>query len=662
MIHFGTAWYPEHWPRERWQRDCELMREAGMTVVRLGEFAWSTMEPEPGRFELDWLAEAVDLAAAHGLQSVLCTPSATPPAWLVRRYPAILAQPKPGSDERRLHGMRCHYDPANEDFRRHCRSIVGALAERFATHPQVIGWQTDNEFQSICCNPASLAAFRRWLRQRYGSLEALNQTWSTRFWSQEYFAWEDIQPPLEYPNPGLMLDWHRFHSHLLADFQAEQIRLLRQHLPDDRWITHNFHPFDEIDRCVVGKDLDLISWDAYVTGDQLSLDVAANALDCATIRGIKQRNFWVMETLPGFVNWRAINRHFEPGETRAMAWHLIGHGADAVLYWQWRSAPCNQEQYHGCLLHQDGEPRPVYHEIAGIGAELKRVDALLTDSKPHSDVTIVNRWCDRQAIRRQPHHQDYEPRDRAADVYRAWQRAGFAPVGLAAIEADPDRSTRLIVAPHLHLLSQAEAELLERWVRAGGHLVLGPRSGMKDEHNRLHQRRQPGPLADLLGAEVEEFFALGKALPLIWDDEPVGEATMFAEWLRVTEGDCQVLARYGPGQGWLAGQAAVVSRAVDQGRISYFGCCGDAAVHRRLVQELIACTGLTIPLAPPSHPDIEITCRQRPDGQRLLILVNHGGDRRRQELPGRYRDHLSRTELDGTIELAAYGVAVLTVC
>ena len=667
MIHLGTAWYPEHWPEERWHRDLELMRDAGMTVVRVAEFAWSSMEKSEGDIDLGWLQRAVDLAAEYGLQTVMCTPTPTPPSWLTRALPDMLPKRKPGSDDVHLHGQRGHYDPANVEYRRHCRRIVQALADQFGQDPNVIGWQTDNEFWTIATNDATMQAFRQWLQDKYGSLEQLNETWSTAFWSQTYFAWDDVQPPLDYPNPALYLDWYQFHGWLLNDFQKEQIDIIRQTCAKQQWVTHNFHPFDEVDRVTLSEHLDFVSWDAYVTGDQLALDVAANALDAETLRGIQQKNIWIMETLPGFVNWRPVNRYFEPGETRAMAWSQIGHGADAILYWQWRSAPACQEQYHGCLLQQDGEPRPVYHEVAQLGKDLLRVRDLLAETNPQSDIAIVNRWNDRQVLKKQPHHQDYEPRARVADVYRAWQRAGYAPQALAHIDVKNDGENsaalpwKMIVAPHLHLLSDAEADRLRQYIEAGGHLVLGPRSGMKDEYSRLRPSLQPGPLADLLGAEVAEFYSLPSEQTVEWNDgHAVGTAITFAELLRVRADDCQVLARFGAGAtSWLRDQPAVVTRAVGAGRITYFACCGDAAFHRRLLFALTDHTALQ-PIIPELDERLEVTRRVGSDDQAAVVLVNFSGDAVQQALPQAWIDQLTEvTQATAAVSLGPYEVAVL---
>ena len=247
--------------------------------------------------------------------------------------------------------------------------ICEALGREFGRYPGIIGWQTDNEFWSIAQNDSAMTAFRTWLKQRYGTLEQLNETWSTTFWSQQYFDWSDIQPPLDYPNPGLYLDWHRFHSQLTADFQRLQIDALKPYCDERQWITHNFHPFDDFDRSVISEDLDIVSWDAYVTGETLRLDPAANGLDCDRLRGIKRRNIWIMETLPGFVNWRPVKA------TRSWrnARHGLAHGRPRR---RCHPLPVALADQPGAvprgMLQQDGEPRPVYHEIARFGAEPNR--------------------------------------------------------------------------------------------------------------------------------------------------------------------------------------------------------------------------------------------------------------------------------------------------
>lgn len=653
-LYLGSAWYPEHWPEERWPRDIELMVQANMNVVRIGEFAWSRLEPADGDFQFDWLERAVNIAYDSGIKVVLCTPTPTPPSWLTSAYPDILPIRDYSTGETQPHGKRGHVDPSNENYRRYSERICEELGKRFGQHPGVIGWQTDNEFWSIAANESALNAFRLWLKDEYGSLKNLNEAWSTAFWSQEYFSWEDIVPPLNYPNPSLYLAWYRFHSYLTADFQRLCIQALRQHCSPSQWITHNFHPYDEFDRTVLSQDLDIVSWDAYITGDKLSLDVAANGLDCDRLRGILRKNIWIMETLPGFVNWRHINKHLEPGETKAMAWHMIGHGADAILYWQWRSAPSCQEQYHGTLIQQDGNPRPVYKEIAEFGCELRKVEDLLVGSEPVNKVALFDRWADRQVLKKQPHHQDYIPRERVIDWYRPWSKAGYTLDVLTRV-TEPLSHYAVLLAPHLHLMSDEDASLLQTYVENGGHLVLGPRTGMKDENSRLREQLQPGDLKDILGAEVREFYSQADNIPL--DGRINGEAKIFCEWLSKTSEDSEVLATYGEGNGWLKGQAAVITRQHGKGRITYVGCCGNQEFNFQM-QQWIAKTSKCSPVL--SLPEgVEVTQRWKGDRQ-ILLVINHSQTAHVVNLDGSYINHLANGEETKELTLEPTACAVLT--
>ncbi len=335
-LHLGASYYPEHWPEERWPEDIRLMREAGFTVARLGEFAWSSMEPAAGDFRLDWLERAISQLATAGIKTVLGTPTAGPPAWLTAQYPDMLAVDEYG--RRAQHGNRCHYCVNSPEFHAASERMVKAMAERFGPNPDVIGWQIDNEFHRVCYCDRCRRLFQDFLQARYGSLDALNERWSTAYWSQTYSAWEQIPIPIGAHNPGLMLEFKHFITASYRQFQKLQVDAIRPHIPEGVWITHNFMRwFDGYDHYDMSADLDIASWDWYVGmghHDYLSTGVLHDL-----VRGFKQQNFWLIETQPGSVNWKPVNTTLDRGETRAMAFHAVAHGADAILYWQWRSAP-----------------------------------------------------------------------------------------------------------------------------------------------------------------------------------------------------------------------------------------------------------------------------------------------------------------------------------
>ncbi len=605
---FGCAWYPEQWPVERWKHDLELMRRARMNVVRIGEFAWSRMEPEEGRYELDWLERAIAMAAEHGLETVIGTPTAAPPAWLTQRYPETLVVRENGRSDG--HGNRCHFSVTSPRYREFCRRIAERLAERFGRDPRVIAWQIDNEYNGACYSKESQRRFEEYLEQSYGSLEALNHHFSAAYWSQTYSSFSQIPLPAGPHNPALMLHFRRFITEMFVEYQRAQIEAIRHH--SSYPITHNFMGwFDLFDHYRLSEELDFASWDCYVGSGHL--DHLSNGAPHDLTRGLKRKNFWLMETQPGHVNWQKVNNALDRGEVRAMAWHAIGHGADAVLYWQWRNALNGQEQYHGSLVGPDGEPRPLYSEIASLGEELARVKPLLEGTSLQTDVAILHGYDSRWALNFQRHHHEFEPGSYLLDFYRPLKKR------LPTIDLISDRGPfagyRLLVAPLLHVLPQAVADQLSDWVHGGGHLVLGARAGMKDEHNALHQSRQPGPLAQWLGAHVKEYYALDTPIPL----EGGGEGKIWAEWLKPDCADVEVLLRYGRYNGWLDGEPAVVTRAVGRGRITYVGGWFDETTVDALVERWLA-AGERPPIVAPAG--VEVTRRVGP-GRELFIVINH---------------------------------------
>lgn len=266
----GVCFYPEHWPRERWEPYARQMRALGISYVRIAEFAWSRMEPRPGAFDWGWLDDAIEVLGDEGLKVVLCTPTATPPAWLTHTHPEIL--PVDVHGHVRNHGSRRHYEPASEVYRAESRRITTAMAERYGEHPSVVGWQTDNEFgchdTARSWGEVSRRGFQQWLRERYGDLEALNHAWGTVFWSQEYSAWEEIGLPHNLPaeaNPSHLLDFYRYRS-VVVSFQEEQVAILRK-LSPGRWVTHNFMQlFVDFDHYTAAECLDFATWDSYPVG------------------------------------------------------------------------------------------------------------------------------------------------------------------------------------------------------------------------------------------------------------------------------------------------------------------------------------------------------------------------------------------------------------
>jgi len=646
----GAAWYPEQWPESQWEPDLALMEAAHIHLVRVGEFAWSTMEPSEGHYEFGWLDRAIALAAKHHICVVLGTPTAAPPAWLTTKYPDTLRVDENG--RRDEHGNRQQFSFASTRYRKFAHDIAEQMATRYGHNPDVVGWQLDNEYASPSFDPDAKAQFHAWLQKKYGTIANLNQHWATAYWSQTYDNFDQIPVRADHENPALLLEWKRFVSDTWKSYSVNQISAIRPHADKRQFITTNTMGwFDGFDEYVVHSVLDIAAWDDYISTDHY--DAADNGARHDLTRGYKRKNFWVMETEPAFVNWRPTNTPLEKGQVRDMAWQAIGHGSDAVEYWQWRSAPNGQEEYHGVLIGIDGKPVPVYDEVQQVGVEFEKAGSALAGTSPHSSVAIIQSYDSRWAIDFQRHSAKFDPVKELVDFYRPLREQTQA-VDIVSPDAPLD-SYKLVVAPALNVLPQAVADHLIAYVKAGGHLVLGPRSGMKDQYNALNPQRQPGPLADLLGANVSQFYALDEDVP-VNGDLGNGTANIWAETIAPASADTRTLLKYGPSNGWLDGQPAVVSRTVGKGSITYIGAWLDPALLASLTASFVKEAGVQ-PLIPNVPDGVEI-CQRTGSGKSVLILINHTTTTQHVALPASMTDLLNSGSVS-SVDLPKYGVAVL---
>ncbi|AJP74023.1 beta-galactosidase [Sphingomonas hengshuiensis] len=647
----GVAWYPEQWPEARWATDLALMQKAGFNTVRLAEFAWSRMEPSEGAFDFVWLDRAIAAAHAAGMQVVLGTPTAAPPAWMSQLYPDILRVDENGT--RAEHGGRRHFSFASARYRGFATRIAREMARRYGRDARVIGWQIDNEVGPPSFDAEAQVLWHAFLKQRYGTIDTLNRRWTTQYWSQHYDNFEQV--PLRaggQHNPGLLLDFKHFTTATWTDYVQAQARAIRAVADPRQWVTTNTMFWNAgFDHYAMHRDLDLASWDNYIPDGRP--DWLANGANHDLVRGYKQRNFWLMETQPGRVDWVPVNRALDRGQTREMAWQAIGHGADAVLYWQWRSALNGQEQYHGAMLGPDGTPFPIYDEIAQVARDAAAAAPALAGTAPVGRIAMLFSYDSRWAIDLQRHHRDFDP----VKQFTAWYRPlRSIAQGVAVLPVDADLARYpLVVAPSLHVVTQAQADRLAAYVRGGGHLVLGPRSGMKDDANALWPQRQPGPLAELLGARVEQYYALDAAAPLT-GSLGAGETAIWAETLVPEAKDVEILERYGPSNGWLDGKPAAVTRRVGKGRITYVGVWPDEAMLRGFAQRLLDAAGVA-PVVPDAPPALEVMERAG-NGRRALVLINHGATPLRPALPA------GAVPVTGDLRdgvLPAHGVAVVAL-
>ncbi|NCW20151.1 MAG: beta-galactosidase [Gammaproteobacteria bacterium] len=519
----GVCYYPEHWPREWWADDAARMIAMGITQVRVGEFAWSRIEPESGRFDWTWLDEAIDVLDRAGLAIVLCTPTATPPKWLVDAMPDMIAIDAVGKPRR--FGSRRHYCFSHEGYRRESRRITRAVAERYGRHRAVVAWQTDNEYGChdtvLSWSPAALAAFRRWLSERYVDIDALNAAWGNVFWSMEYRSFDEIDLPnltVTEANPAHVLDFRRFSSWQVKEFNREQCLILRESSPG-RDLTHNFMGFvTDFDHHDLAEDLDVAAWDSYPLGfleqfwfgdddkhryaRQGHPDVSAFHHDL--YRGVGRGRWWVMEQQPGPVNWARYNPAPLPGMVRLWSLEAFAHGAEVVSYFRWRQAPFAQEQMHAGLLRPDRVDDVAALEVRETAAALSH---FAVDSSTKAEVALIFDYQAEWMTAIQPQGAGFSALRVCFEWYSALRQLGL-DIDILPPAAELS-GYRMIVVPCLPVIPDT---LVDKLRAVEAMVIYGPRTGSKTGQFSIPRNLPPGELQSLLPIKVVRVESLREGL------------------------------------------------------------------------------------------------------------------------------------------------------
>lgn len=526
----GVCYYPEHWPQERWSIDAQQMREIGIEYVRIGEFSWSTIEPEPEQLDWQWLDDALDVLHGQGLKVILGTPTATPPKWLVDRNPGMLAMDENGRE--RGFGSRRHYTFASLEYRKECSRIVEIMAKRYGQHPAIVAWQTDNEYGChdtiLSYAEADLSAFRIWLANKYSTIESLNKAWGNIFWSMDYRNFNEIELPnltVTEANPSHRLDFQRCCSDQVVAFNQLQTELLRKH-SSGRDLVHNYMGFfTAFDHHKVGEDLDVASWDTYPLGflDQEAIysdqekrqflrvghpDFGAFHHDL--YRGCGKGRLWIMEQQPGPVNWAPHNPTPAAGAVRLWTWEAFSHGAEMVSYFRWRQAPFAQEQMHAGLLRPDAKKAEAAYEAQAVAQEVSQLASSLGLSADElmalpskGQVALMFDYDVCWSLDIQPQSQAYRYLFWCYRMYEALRELGLS-VDIVSSKESLDEYALLVLPSQAHISD----DLLKRLHEFKGVLLAGPRTGSKTQNYQIPTNLAPGPLAEILPLVVERVDAL----------------------------------------------------------------------------------------------------------------------------------------------------------
>lgn len=589
----GVCYYPEHWPETRWAEDARRMVEMGLSRVRIGEFAWSRIEPSPGVLDWTWLDRAIATLADAGLGIILGTPTATPPRWLLDVLPDMLAVDAEGRP--RAFGSRRHYCFSHAGYRAECRRITRAMAARYGRHPAVVAWQVDNEYGChdtvLSYSDAVRCAFRTWLAERYASIQRLNEAWGNVFWSMEYTDFDQIDLPnltVTEANPAHRLDFQRFSSDQVVSFNREQVEILREASPG-RLITHNFMGFfTDFDHHAVAQDLDVVSWDSYPLGfleqadfpepDKLRYarqghpDIAAFHHDL--YRGCGSGRWWVMEQQPGPVNWARNNPAPLPGMVRLWSIEAHAHGAELVSYFRWRQLPFAQEQMHAGLLRADGVEDVATDEVRRVAGEL----AALGPAKPApAPVGLLFAYPSEWITRITPHGERQRALRTCFEWYSALRRLGL-DVDILAPESGFSHC-RMMVVPCLPWLSETVANRLAEF---DGPVLIGPRAGSKTRDFAIPSGLPPGPLQRHLPIKVVRVESLRPGLLA------GGPGFAIQDWLEHVETALEPELRLDDGRGVL----------FRNGHLRYLSAGPDGRLLAGLLQSMTAEAGLEPSLLP----------------------------------------------------------------
>ncbi len=555
----GVCYYPEHWPETVWADDARRMRELGISVVRVGEFAWSRLEPTRDNFHFDWLRRALDVLHAEGLEVVVGTPTATPPKWLVDEHPSILAVDENGHPKG--FGSRRHYCFSSQVYRLECQRIVERVVREFGNHPAVTTWQTDNEYGChstiVSYSADALAAFQSWCERRYQTIEKLNTEWGNVFWSMEYRSFDQIPLPMlsvTELNPAHRLAYWRFSSDQVASFNKLQTEIIKKHSPD-RDVMHNFMGnFTEFDHYDTAKDIDIAAWDNYPLGfldrDGVNLEDQkkwfrtghpdSSAFHHDLYRGMGR--LWIIEQQPGPVNWAPHNPAPLPGMVRLWALEAMAHDAELMSWFRWRQMPAAQEQMHTGLLLPDGTEDEAVSEIRQLGEDLAKIKRVMhsDDAPSQSEVALVFDYQGDQMLLIQPQGQNYGPLEWVQQIYSSVRRNGV-DVDIIQPGAKLD-GYKLVILANSIFISDELASLLASFK---GHVVIGPRCGSKTEEYSIPPELPPAAVQSLMPIKVTRV----ESLPDFYSVTTEGGFNAI-KWREKVSGDVDAVDKFDDGWGF----------------------------------------------------------------------------------------------------------------
>ena len=604
----GVDYYPEHWDKSLWKADADLMRESGVKIVRLAEFAWCRLEPQEGNFDFGWLDEIIGILSERDIKIVLCTLTNCPPMWFYEKYPDAVQTEKDGRKTNT--GIRGHRCINNADFLRYAERIIDTMTKRYADNKAIIAWQIDNELEAnFCFCETCIGKYRSWLKERYTTVEAVNKAYGNNMWSGEYSSWEQIKPPFgSYPdawlNPSYMLDYNRYASDSVVEHINWQRELIRKNCPDTAittnvWFCRNMPNFyDEF------KELDFISYDNYPTTrlPDNSEECYSHAFHLDLMRGVKRKGFWVMEQLSGGLGcWAPMGRTPSPGMIKGYSLQAFAHGADTVVHFRWRTAVSGAEMHwHGLIDHSNvpGRRFKAFSELCKEAAALEAV----RNTEIRSDIAVLYSPDDEYAFKIQTQTNGMYYMEQYFLLHSAFAKYGLNIDVISRLE-DISRY-KIVVAPQMYLTDEAVTKRLYEFTENGGTVVLTNRSGVKDENNKCIMEQLPTVYRKLVGAYVEEYDPIGYDTSSIRLTD--GSIYKCRQWCDILCPEtAETIAVYD--EEFYKGKAAITRNSCGRGTAYYIGTVCEKKLYCKLAKDILLESG--IPFVEGLPDNVELTTR-----------------------------------------------------
>jgi beta-galactosidase len=631
-ILYGAAYYPEYMPYDRLDQDVQLMQKAGISVVRIGEFAWGLWEPEDGRFEFAWMDRAVDKLHAAGIRIILGTPTASIPAWMYKEHPEIVVTRLGGQSL--YYGLRENADISNPTYRFYCERVIRKIAEHYKNNPAIIGYQIDNEtFSSYAANHDVQVGFENYLKSKFKTVEELNKIWGLNYWGQRLNDWTELPPRDGILNPGWKLEWERYQQWMTTDFLAWQAKIVNEYKRPEQFITQCFAgpPRPEVNEPEVVRTLDIAAANPYHgTQDQFDGETSSYVGDYT--RSLKKTNYLITETNAEAIGWDS-KEQFPPydGQLRLDVYTHISSGANMVEYWHWHSLHYGQETYWKGVLGHDLQPGRAYDEVSRTAHELQRIGPQIVDLRIKNQLAILYSRDSYFGI------EFMKFSDRAnymSILHQMYNVLYHANVGVDFVfpESTNLSDYKAIVVPPLYVASDALLVRLKDFAKNGGRLVMGPKSGFCNEYSTVRWEMMPGPLKEAAGFHYQEFSSLRQPLPLKDDPFRVATGNKVSEWAEMIVPDtAKGLAYYD--HPFLGKYPAITRNEFGKGSFTYEGTVLSEQLQKAVLLEVLNEAGLASSdqnLPAPVH----VKHGQNRQGKTLHFYLNYSSSP--QEVPYSY--------------------------